>query len=53
MTRNLQFMPTDEIRLCDAKGDCLEARGEKAKDIVTGIVILVISISAYYLFKKK
>lgn len=53
MNRNLQYMPADEIRLCDAKGDCIEARGRNAQNIAVGIVILLISISAYYLFKKK
>jgi hypothetical protein len=46
-------MPADEIRLCDAKGDCIEARGSNAQNIIAGVLILLVSISAYYLFKKK
>jgi len=53
MNRNLQYMPADEIRLCDTNGDCIEAGGKNAQNIVAGVFILLISISVYYLFKKK
>lgn len=54
MRKNLiPYMPADQIRLCNANNDCIEARGENARFIVAAIVVVLIATAAYYVFKIK
>lgn len=53
MMKNLSYMPSDEIILCDAKGDCIEARGENARILTLGASVLFLGIAFYYIFKKR
>ena len=45
-------MPTDEVVLCDAQGDCIEARGENGKMLVGAAVLLLLFIGVGYAWKK-
>ena len=54
MRNNLiSYMPADQIRVCDANNDCIEARGENARMIVVAIVIAIFAAAAYYISKIK
>lgn len=46
-------MPADQVRLCDANNDCIEARGENARIIVFAVVMVLLTAAAYYLSKIK
>lgn len=48
-----QFMPLDQVRLCNKKNICIEARGNNAKAIVFSLCILIVCIAAYYVSKIK
>ncbi len=43
-------MPVDQIRLCSAKGTCIEARAENAKAIVSAVIFLILLYSAVLFF---
>ena len=45
-------MPTDEVVLCDAKGDCIEARGENAMMLAGAAALLLLLIGVGYVWKK-
>jgi hypothetical protein len=45
-------MPTDEVVLCDAKGDCIEARGENGRILAGAAALLLLFIGVGYLLKK-
>lgn len=52
MKRNLiPYMPVDQVRLCDANNDCIEARGDNARFIVLAVVTVLLATAAYYLSK--
>lgn len=46
-------MPADQVRLCDAKNDCIEAMGDNARIIVLAVVTILVPVAAYYLSKTK
>ena len=45
-------MPTDEVVLCDANGDCIEARGENGRMLAGAAVLLLLIIGVSYAWKK-
>ena len=45
-------MPTDEVVLCDAKGDCIEARGENGRMLAGAAALLLLLIGIGYAWKK-
>jgi len=45
-------MPTDEVVLCDTKGDCIEARGENGRMLVGAVGLLLLFIGVSYAWKK-
>ena len=52
--KNLKaYMPTDEVQLCNGSNQCIIARGDNAKAIVTALVILLVGMAAYYVSKIK
>ncbi|MBX9781195.1 MAG: hypothetical protein K2X26_12680 [Chitinophagaceae bacterium] len=54
MKRNLiPYMPADQVRLCNADNDCIEARGDNARFIVLAVVTVLFATAAYYLSKIK
>lgn len=54
MKKNLiPYMPADQVRICTANNECIEARGDNAKVIVIAVVILLLSTAAYYASKVK
>lgn len=54
MKRNLiPYMPADQVRLCDANNDCIEARGDNARFIVLAVVTVLLATASYYISKIK
>jgi len=45
-------MPTDEVVLCDANGDCVEARGENGMMLAGTAALLLLLIGVGYVWKK-
>lgn len=44
MKRNLiPYMPADQVRLCNANNDCIEARGDNARFIVLAVVTVLLA----------
>jgi len=54
MRRNLiPYMPADQVRLCNANNDCIEARGENARFIVLAVVVVLFCIGIAALAKAR
>jgi hypothetical protein len=52
--KNLRpYMPADQVRICNVKNQCIEARGDNAKAIVIAVVTLLLCTAAYYASKIK
>lgn len=51
MIKNPNYIPSDEIVLCDAHGDCIEARGENAKAIVNAVCFVALCLGIAALLK--
>ncbi|MBX9785260.1 MAG: hypothetical protein K2X48_18395 [Chitinophagaceae bacterium] len=52
MKRNLiPYMPADQVRLCNANNDCIEARGDNARFIVLAVAAVLLAATTYYLSK--
>ncbi len=49
----IKNLPSDEVVICDSNNNCIEARGENARMLVGGILLLLICTAAYYLSKIK
>lgn len=47
------YMPADQIRLCNSKKLCIEARGENARVIVFAVAILLLASAAYTISRIK
>jgi|GEM_PF-3462890 len=45
-------VPRDEVILCDAKGDCIEARGENGRMLAGAAALFLLIIGVGYLWKK-
>ena len=45
-------LPIDEVRLCDAKGDCIEARGPNGAMLAGAAALLLVLVGVGYLWKK-
>ncbi len=45
-------IPSDEVVLCDAKGDCIEARGENGRMLAAATALLLLFIGIGYAWKK-
>lgn len=45
-------IPTDEVILCDAKGDCVEARGQNARMLAGAAALLLLLVGVGYVLKK-
>jgi hypothetical protein len=48
----VRYMAPDQIRLCK-QDNCIEARGENAKTIVSVVAFLLFCAGAYYISKIK
>jgi hypothetical protein len=43
--------PQDEVVICDSAGDCIEAAGQNAKQIVGGVMFVLLCLGVFYLAK--
>jgi hypothetical protein len=48
-----RYMPADQIRLCNTRKQCIEARGENAKIIVYAVAFLLLASAAYTISRIK
>jgi hypothetical protein len=47
----IRYMPTDQVRICNGKNLCIEARGENARALVASLIFLLMCVGIYYLSK--
>ncbi len=42
------YMPIDQVRICNAQNTCIDVRGDNARILIIGILVVLMAMAMYY-----